>query len=71
VRKPIIIRTPYPTVEETARRLGLSARAVEELRQMSREFAEKTFGNRRRVASKAASKKAAAKRGNARKRTGK
>jgi hypothetical protein len=72
MRKPVVIRTPYPTVEEIARLHGLSDRVVDELRQMAREFAEETFAKRRhRTPSKAVGKRAVTKRGNARKPAGK
>jgi uncharacterized protein YdaU (DUF1376 family) len=49
MRRPIVIRTPYPTDDEVAKMLGLSARRKKELDRMMEEyFREKNRRGRKR-----------------------
>jgi hypothetical protein len=54
MRKPVVIRTPFPTTEEVARKMGVSPAHTKELQKMVAEIVERWRKREEEAARKAA-----------------
>ena len=46
-RKPVVIKTPYPTLEETRKKFGISKKAVKQLEKSLNKIWDEMFKTRK------------------------